>query len=109
MKVKPVILFVAVSVVTSFVMACTTENPNRPTMSFTAPQASQPANGVSYNFSQQPITLAITNVVRTGSETVTYSVEVARDTGFSNKVFTRDGIAENSSGTTSVWVSPGGS
>ena len=52
-----------------------------------APQASQPANGASYNFNQQPITLAITNVVRTGSETVTYSVEVARDTGFTNKVF----------------------
>ena len=104
MKVKPGIYLVAVSVVTSFVLACTTQNPNRPTMSFTAPQASQPANGVSYNFNQQPITLAITNVVRTGSETVTYSVEVARDTGFTNKVFNQDGIAENPSGTTSVTV-----
>src|SRR5215475_725978 len=102
MKVKPGIFLVAVSVVASFVLACTSENPNRPTMSFTAPLAQQPANGVSYNFNQQPITLTITNVVRTGSETVTYSVEVARDTGFSNKVFTRDGIAENPSGTTSV-------
>jgi len=106
MKVKPSVFLVAVSVVTSFVMACTTQNPNRPTMSFTAPQASQPANGASYNFNQQPITLAITNVVRTGSETVTYSVEVARDTAFANKVFTRDGIAENSSGTTSVALDP---
>jgi hypothetical protein len=106
MKVKPGSLLVAVSVFTSFVLACTTQNPNRPTMSFTAPQASQPANGVTYNFNQQPITLAITNVVRTGSETVTYSVEVARDSGFSNKVFTRDGIVENPSGTTSVTLDP---
>ena len=106
MKVKPGMYLVAVSVVTSFVMACTTQNPNRPTMSFVAPQASQPANGASYNFNQQPITLAITNVVRTGSETVTYSVEVARDTGFANKVFNRDGIAENPSGTTSVALDP---
>jgi hypothetical protein len=106
MKVKPSVFLVAVSVVTSFVMACTTQNPNRPTMSFTAPLASQPANGASYNFNQQPITLAITNVVRTGSETVTYSVEVAHDTAFTNKVFTRDGIAENSSGTTSVTLDP---
>src|SRR5262249_35804919 len=68
--------------------------------------AQQPANGVTYNFNQQPITLTIANVVRTGSETVTYSVEVARDAGFSNKVFTRDGIAENPSGTTSVTLDP---
>jgi hypothetical protein len=106
MKVKPGSLLVAVSVFASFVLACTTQNPNRPTMSFTSPQASQPANGVTYNFNQQPITLAITNVVRTGSETVTYSVEVARDSGFSNKVFTRDGVAENSSGTTTVTLDP---
>ena len=102
MKVKPGIFLVAVSVVTSFVLACTSSNPNRPTMSFGAPLGQQPANGAIYNFNQQPITLTITNVVRTGSETVTYSVEVARDTGFSQKAFTRDGIAENPSGTTSV-------
>lgn len=106
MKVKPGSLLVAVSVFTSFVLACTTQNPNRPTMSFGAPQASQPANGITYNFNQQPITLVITNVVRTGSETVTYSVEVARDSGFSNKVFSRDGIVENASGTTSVTLDP---
>jgi len=106
MKVKPGVFLVAVSVFTSFVLACTTQNPNRPTMSFTAPQASQPANGATYNFNQQPITLAITNVVRTGSETVTYSVEVARDTAFANRVFNRDGIAENSSGTTTVTLDP---
>jgi hypothetical protein len=106
MKVKPGVFLVAVSVFTSFVLACTTQNPNRPTMSFTAPQASQPANGATYNFNQQPITLAITNVVRTGSESVTYSVEVARDTAFANRVFNRDGIAENSSGTTTVTLDP---
>ncbi len=106
MKVKPGILLAAVSVVTSFVLACTSSNPNRPTMSFTAPLAQQPANGVSYNFNQQPITLTITNAVRTGTETVTYSVEVARDAGFANKVFTRDGVAENSSGVTSVTLDP---
>ena len=66
MKVKPGILLVAVSVVASFVLGCTTSNPNTPTMSFTAPLAQQPANGVTYNFNQQPITLTIANVVRTG-------------------------------------------
>ena len=50
-------------------------------MTFAAPLTTAPAAGTTYNFNQQPITLTITNVVRTGSETVTYSVEVARDYG----------------------------
>jgi hypothetical protein len=104
MKVKPVLLFAVVLAVASSLFACTAQNPNRPTMSFAAPLAQQPANGVVYNFNQQPITLVITNSVRTGSETIVYSVEVASDTGFANKVFTREGIPEGAGGTTSVQI-----
>jgi hypothetical protein len=77
-----------------------------PSVSFTSPLASQPANGASIKFSQQPVTLTITNAVRTGATTPTYSVEVATDSGFANKVFTKDGIAEGSGGTTSVQLNP---
>src|SRR5215470_13673595 len=69
--------------------------------SFGAPQASTPANGASIAFSAQPITLTVTNAVRAGSASATYSVEVATDSGFNNKVFTKDGIAEGS-GTTNI-------
>lgn len=104
MKVKPTILFAGTLAGTAFIYACSASNPNRPTMTFGAPLAQQPANGVSYNFNQQPITLTITNSVRTGSDPVTYTVEVASDAGFANKVFTKDGIPEGANGTTSVTI-----
>ncbi len=104
MNVKPGILFAGVLAVTTGLYACSSSNPTRPSMSFGAPLAQQPANGVIYNFNQQPLTLTITNSVRTGSDPVTYSLEVASDSGFSNKVFTRDSIAEGSGGTTSVQI-----
>jgi hypothetical protein len=70
--------------------------------SFGAPQASTPANGTSIAFSAQPITVTVTNAVRAGSANATYAVEVATDSGFSNKVYSKDGIAEGSGGTTSI-------
>jgi hypothetical protein len=73
--------------------------------SFGAPLASAPANGASIAFSAQPITLTVTNAVRAGSASATYSVEVATDSGFANKAYTKDGIPEGSGGTTSIPLS----
>jgi hypothetical protein len=73
--------------------------------SFGAPQASTPANGASIAFSAQPITLTVTNAVRAGSASATYSVEVATDAGFANKVYTKDAIPEGSGGTTNIPLS----
>ena len=75
-----------------------------PSMSFTSPLATQPLNGATFRFSQQPVTLTISNAVRTGPVVPTYSLEVSTDAGFANKVFTKDGIAEGSGGTTSVQI-----
>jgi hypothetical protein len=81
--------------------AACSKSPTSANTSFGAPQASTPVNGASIAFSAQPITLSMTNAVRAGSATATYSVEVATDSGFSNMAFTKDGIAEGS-GTTSI-------
>ena len=83
--------------------ACS-KSPASPSVSFAGPLASQPANGTAYRFLAQPVALTITNAAKTGQATVTYSVEVATDPAFANRVFTKDGIAEGSGGTTTLQV-----
>lgn len=93
--------FAAVVSAAALAASCT-NTPANPTVSMTSPTAAGPASGSSYTFKQQPVTLVITNAVRTSAATATYSVEVADDPAFSHKVFTGEGIAEGSDGTTSV-------
>jgi hypothetical protein len=75
------------------VSACT-KAPGAPSVSFTSPLAALPANGTTYKFKDQPVSLTIGNAVRTSPATVTYMVEVATDTAFANKVYTKEGVAE---------------
>ncbi len=88
------------------VWACNTNNPTRPSMSFVAPVPQQPANGLAYNFTQQPITVQIVNAVRTGAKTVTYALEVSTSSTFASTMVSQDGIAEGTDGTTSVALPP---
>jgi hypothetical protein len=81
--------------------ACT-NSPGSPSVSFSSPLAAGPSSGSSYRFKEQPVTLSITNVARTGPAPTTYSVEVASDPAFTTKVFTKDSIPEGGNGTTSV-------
>ena len=97
----PVCLALAVLALSS---ACS-KSPASPSVSFAGPLASQPANGSAYRFLAQPVELTITNAAKTGQATVTYSVEVATDPAFANKVFTKSGIAEGSGGTTTLQIS----
>jgi hypothetical protein len=85
-----------------FGWACGTNNPARPSMSFLAPVADAPANGVAYNFTQQPIVLQIVNAVRTGGGTVSYNVEVSSSNTFGSLAVALEGIAEGTGGTTNV-------
>jgi hypothetical protein len=88
------------------VLACNTNNPARPSMSFVAPVSEQPSDGFAYNFSQQPITLKIVNAVRTGSAPVKYEVEVSKDSTFASTAVSLADIGEGGDGTTSVALPP---
>ena len=81
-------------------VACSSPNPNTPSVSFVTPTAQTPSNNATFNYADQPLSLKISNAAKTGAATTTYSVEVASDPGFSNKVFTKDGLAEDASGVT---------
>jgi len=98
--------------------ACSKTNPTRPTnlestadtasvtdavsgVTLTTPQLSSPNDGVSFKNVEQPVTLTVKNAVTTGSTALTYTFEVASDSGFASKAFTKDGVAAGS-GTTSV-------
>ena len=92
--------------ITGSVWACNTNNPTRPSMSFVAPVPQQPADGLAYNFTQQPITVQIVNAVRTGAKTVAYALEVSTSSTFATTTLSQDGIAEGPDGTTSVTLPP---
>jgi hypothetical protein len=95
--------FALLALVAVLPAACSEVNPTGPSTSFGAPVAGGPANGTQYRFNEQPITLTITNVARTNaSATVTYTVEVAANSNFSPVAQTKTGVAESSTGTTTV-------
>jgi hypothetical protein len=68
-----------------------------------APQLVSPPANKQFKFLEQPIVLTITNAVTTGSSPLTYTFEVATDSGFASKVYSKD-VAAGSSGQTSVTI-----
>jgi hypothetical protein len=70
----------------------------------TAPQLLEPAQGVKYKESQQPIKLIIGNATSNGVRPVTYLFEVAADANFNSKVFARGGVPAGDGGRTSVQI-----
>jgi len=58
----------------------------------------------------QPVTLVVSNAVITQSATATYTFEVASDSGFTNKVYIKNGVPAGANGQTSVTIDrlPGG-
>src|SRR6185437_2747992 len=83
--------------------ACQTSkssNPTSPTIAgpiagvtISAPQLVQPAQGQKFKDTEQPIRLVVNNATTTGVRTLTYNFDVATDSGFTTKVFSRSGVA----------------
>ncbi len=85
--------------------ACTSSSPSQPSgasSSVTSPSAVVPAASAQIRNSDQPVTLIVQNAVVTRSSGTTYLFEVASDPSFANKVQTKDGVGESTSGQTSV-------
>ena len=68
----------------------------------TAPVLVEPAQGLKYKESQQPIKLVIQNASSSGVRPITYTCEIATDTNFETKVFARASVPPGDGGRTSV-------
>jgi len=84
-------------------------NPTAPTVAgpiagveISAPGMVSPSQGTKFKESEQPITLTIQNSTTTGVRTLSYTFEVAADSGFATKVFARSSVTAGASGKTSV-------
>ncbi len=60
--------------------------------SFAAARPVTPLDRANVTFASQPVVMAISNGVATGASGVTYIFEVATDSAFANKVFTKEGV-----------------
>ena len=73
-----------------------------PGVIISAPKMLEPIAGTKIQIDKQPVTLLIENAGSTGVRPLTYSFDIATDAAFSNKVFSRDGIAPGDGGRTSL-------
>jgi len=73
-----------------------------PGVEISAPKLLEPAQGFKFKENQQPIKLLIENSGTNGVRPLTYTFEVASDSGFATKVFARSGVAPGENGRTSV-------
>jgi hypothetical protein len=68
--------------------------------SFAAAHPISPLEHANVTFASQPVVIAISNGVATGASAVTYIFEVATDSAFANKVFTKEGVVAESGAVT---------
>jgi hypothetical protein len=100
--------------------ACTKASPTRPSegtstsqgasvtdavtgVTLTTPSLVTPTVNQQFKNVEQPVTLTVKNAVTSGTTALTYTFEVASDSGFATKVFSKDGVAAGS-GTTSLKI-----
>jgi hypothetical protein len=99
MKQLSILSVVSALLVASCVGAEKSSNPLSPSVAgpipginITPPTPVEPRDGVKIAVDQQPVTLLLTNAETNGERPLSYVFEVATDTGFTNKVFTREGV-----------------
>jgi hypothetical protein len=100
--------------------ACTKASPTRPSegtstsqgasvtdavtgVTLTTPSPVTPTANQQFKNVEQPVTLTVKNAVTSGTTALTYTFEVASDSGFATKVFSKEGVVAGS-GTTSLKI-----
>ncbi len=73
-----------------------------PGVDISAPKMLEPSPGTKIPSANQPVTLLVENAWSNGVRPLTYSFDIATDSAFANRVFTRDGIAQGDAGRTSL-------
>jgi hypothetical protein len=73
-----------------------------PGVQISAPKTLEPAAGAQIPGDQQPLTLLLENASSTGQRPLTYTVEVATEAGFTNRVFSQNSIPPGDNGRTSL-------
>src|SRR5260221_4840151 len=86
--------------------AAKSSNPTAPTVAgpiagvtISAPALLEPAQGFKFKETEPPIRLVVQNATSSGVRPLTYNFEVAADSSFSTKVFSRSGVAPGDSKT----------
>jgi hypothetical protein len=109
MRRPPRALAVVAALAAGACSAAKSSNPLTPTVagpipgvSITAPRVMQPSIGSKISADQQPITLTVGNASTSGVRPLSYVFDVAADAGFTNKVFTREGIVPGDGGQTTI-------
>ena len=118
MRLKSLTVWSALAILAA-TTACEKASPTRPTDSGSASAAAEsvtdartgatiiaarpsaPANQATIRWTDQPVTLTVTNGVTTGSTALVYSFQIASDANFNQIAFSVDNVAAGS-GTTSV-------
>ncbi len=72
-----------------------------PGVEISSPKPLEP-NGARIEVESQPVTLLIENASTNGPRPLTYTMEVAIDAGFTNKVFEREGVTPGDGGRTTL-------
>ena len=104
MNLKALNILTVASAVALVAAGCGSGSPAQPSSviggstgtSFAAAHPITPLDRATVPFASQPVVMAVSNGVATSGSAVTYTFEVATDTGFVNKVYTKDGVAAES-------------
>src|SRR5215831_16167311 len=75
-------------------------------VTISAPVLLQPAQGFKFKESEQPIQLVIQNATTNGVRALTYTFEVATDSAFTAKVFSRSKVAPGDNNQTTASLTP---
>jgi hypothetical protein len=97
---------IAVAALAGITCSSKSSNPSSPTptTTITTPVVVSPAQGAQLGDLTQPITLTVQNATTTGANPLTYNFEVATDSQFASKVYTRSGVTPGTGGQTSQQI-----